>query len=225
MKKIIYILPLFLILGFAFPLLAANNVQVTSQTARQTNVSEVSSESSVQNRNQVMTQNEGEESGLQVETAEKEGTESGRGEGFLKRSPVALEHMSAVALKVQELLQLRTEGGIGDQVRQIARDQIQSQIQIQEQVDKVDSRGKLVKLLLGPDYKALKNINQLMEQNRQRIQLLQELQNQLVSQVDKINIEETIQALIQENTSLQEAISAEEKTKSLLGWFLKLFVK
>ena len=145
--------------------------------------------------------------------------------GFLKRSPVALEHMSAVALKVQELLQLRTEGGIGDQVRQIARDQIQSQIQIQEQVDKVDSRGKLVKLLLGPDYKALKNINQLMEQNRQRIQLLQELQNQLVSQVDKINIEETIQALIQENTSLQEAISAEEKTKSLLGWFLKLFVK
>jgi len=179
----------------------------------------------VKNQNQVTTQNEGEDSELQIETAEKESTEEGRGEGLLKRSPVAIEHMSLVAQKVQELLQIKTTGGIGDQVREIAREQDMSQTQVQEQINKIDSKGQLAKSLFGPDYKALKSMNQIMEQNQLRIQALEELQNQLTNQADKTTIEETIQALIQQNTSLEEAIMLESQTKSLFGWLVKLFVK
>jgi len=106
-------------------------------------------------QNQVKTQNQSEDQQLQVETQEQEGTQSGRGEGMEIRSQTAVQNMSIVAQKVQEMLQLKTTGGIGDQVRQIARDQNQAQTRIQEHLDKIESKGGVAKFFFGPDYKAL----------------------------------------------------------------------
>jgi hypothetical protein len=167
----------------------------------------------------------GEEQNLQVSTSEQEGTDSGNGVGLENKSSIAVEHMSTVAQKVQELLQVRTIGGIGDQVRAIAQEQNQAQDRIQLQLDKVNAKGNLAKTLFGPDYKALIALEQQMEQNRLRIEQLQKLMLDVSNTGDKTAIQSTIDALIQENTSLQDIISLENGTRSLFGWLVKLFVK
>lgn len=181
--------------------------------------------SQVKNQNQVSTQNMGEESNLMVSTSEQEGTTSGRGTGLANKNAVAVEHMSIVAQKVQELLQVRTTGGVGDQVRIIAQEQNKSQDQIQLQLDKIGVKGSLAKALFGPDYKALESLEQQMEQNQLRIEKLQELKLEFTNTGDQTAVQETIDALIQENTSLQEILSFEGGTKSLFGWLVRLFVK
>ena len=159
----------------------------------------------VQNQNQVITQDQGE--GLQI------------------RNQTAIENMSTVAAQVQQLLQVRTTGGIGEQVRLIAQEQNQAQTQIQNQLNKLESKGKMARFLSGTDYGAVKNLKAQLVQNQVRIDQLTELQNQLVNQGDITMVQETIQALIAENTSLQERITSEEGTKSMFGWLFRFFAR
>lgn len=173
-------------------------------------------------QNQVKTQNQGESQQLQVETQEQESTESGQGEGLETRSQTAVQNMGTVAQQVQEMLQLKTTGGIGGQVREIARDQDQAQTQIQEQLDKIESKGNVAKFFFGPDYKGISEAQKLLEQNRLRIQQLQQLQTQLENTGDQTLIESAIQALEQQNISLQNRLDVENKTFSLFGWLAKL---
>lgn len=180
---------------------------------------------SVMNQNQVKTQNEGEEQQLMVQTEEQEETKEGT-KSAAPRSEVALEHMSEVAKGVEAILMTKTlKGGIGDQVRQIAQDQKQSQDQVKLQIDKVASRSGLVKSLIGSDFKALNNIEKQIIQNQVRIQHLTDLQNQLTNKGDITMVQEVINALVQQNTSLQEMVDSENMRGSLFGWLVKLLVK
>lgn len=179
----------------------------------------------VKNQNQVSTRNMGEETNLQVSTSEEEGSKSGGGVGLTSKNANAVEHMSIVAKTVQELLQIRTSGGIGDQVREVARDQNQAQIQIQDQIGNIESKGSFAKSLFGPDYKGLNALQQQIEQNQLRIQKLQTLMTQLTNQSDKTTIQAVIQAMTDQNTTLQDMVNVELQTKSLFGWLVKLFSK
>jgi len=234
-KKLLLVLPLALI--FTFPVAAksensmqdAGSVQQTqqaqqTQVMQQVKVSPSPIGNSVQNQNQVSTQNKGEDTQLQVTTQEQENFNE-QGEGLQTRNQAATQNMSIVAQKVLELLQTGTPGKIGDQVRQIAQEQNQAQNQIREQINKIESRENLLKSLVGSDFGAIKNLERLLEQNRLRIQQLEQLQNQLSNKADLTTVQETIQALVQENTSLQEFINTEEKTVSLFGWLFKLFAR
>ncbi|MFH1280237.1 MAG: hypothetical protein ABII08_01325 [Candidatus Beckwithbacteria bacterium] len=177
----------------------------------------------VQNQNQVKTQNAGEDSQLQVNTQEQESQGMPKGES--PRSETAKENMSVVAQKIEELLTTKTtEGGIGEQVKQIAQEQTQAQDQIQTELAKVDSRGGLLKSLIGPNYQALKNMQKQREQNQLRIQQLEQMKNQLINLGEITMVQETIQALTEQDTALQDRIALEEQTGSLLGWLFKLFV-
>ena len=135
-----------------------------------------------------------------------------------------LETRSQVATQVQEMLQVRTEGGIGEQVREIAQAQNQAQNQIQEHLNKLDEKGKFWKFMFGPNYQALGDLNQQLEQNQLRIQTLQTLQNQLTNQADQTMIQEAIEAMIEQNTALQEMINAQGQARSLFGWLVKLLI-
>ncbi len=179
----------------------------------------------VKNQNQVSTRNMGEETNLQVKTSEEEGTKSGNGVGLTNKNANAVEHMSIVAKTVQVLLQIKTVGGIGDQVREVARDQNQAQIQIQDQIGNIESKSAFVKTLFGPDYKGIKALQQQVEQNQLRIQKLQVLMSQLTNQSDKTAVQTVIQAMTDQNTALQDMVNVELQTKSLFGWLAKLFSK
>lgn len=209
MKKLILILPLFTVLFVAMPILAKNTNSASGNQAQ----------------NQVQTQNQGEVQEVQVQAQEAENFGGGQGEGLQIRNQNAVTNMGEVAIQVQEMLQIRTSGGIGEQVRAIAQAQNQEQTQIQEHVLKMEARGNLFKFMFGPDFKAVDNLTQAVEQNQNRIQLLQELQTQLTNAGDKTMIQATIEAMIQQNTVLQEMIQAENQTRSLFGWLVKMFAK
>jgi len=215
MKKLLYILPLFLVFGLVFPTLAANNNGLGQQNA------DASQQAQVQN--QVQTQNQGEEQQVQVQNQEQENLGDGQEDGLQNRNQNAIQNMSEVAKQVQQLLQIRTTGGIGEQVRQIAQEQNQAQIQIQEQLNKLESKNGLARFFSGTDYGAVKNLRAQLVQNQARIKQLEQLQNQLSNQEDITMVQATVQALIQENTSLQERITTEEQTRSIFGWLFKLF--
>lgn len=231
MKKLGLTFILFLVLSLIWPVMAksetlsAKNSGLGEQAQTQLMISPSATGISVKNQNQIKTQNQGEETQIQTQNQEEETQGEGAGEGLQNRNQNALENMSMVAQKVQELLQTKTTGGIGEQVREIARDQNQAQLQIEEEMGKINSKGKLARLFTGTDHQAVKNLERHLEQNRLRIEQLEQLQNQLKNQDDLAMVQEAIQALIQENTSLQEMIEAEEQVKSFFGWLLKLLVK
>lgn len=169
-------------------------------------------------------QNQGEDAQIQTNTQEQESKNTTKSAS--PRSETAKENMSTVSQKVEELLTTQTEkGGIGEQVSQIAQEQKQAQTQIQAHLNKLESKGKLARLLTGTDYGVVKNLKAQLVQNQLRIEQLTQLQNQLINQGDIAMVQETIQALIQENTSLQEKIIEEEQTKSLLGWLFRFLAK
>ncbi len=197
--------------------------QQQNQMQQQIRVSPLPTGIQVQNQNRTQTQNQGEEQQIRVQTREKEAT--GVGEQLQTRSQTALEHMSEVAKQVQQLLQIRTSGGIGEQVREIAREQNQAHTRIQEELNRLDSRSRLVRFLAGTDHKAVKNLKAQIKQNRVRIRQLEQLQTQISNQGEASLIQATIQALIQENASLAERIKAEEQTKGLFGWLFRLFAR
>ena len=229
MKKILFILPVFVVFGLVSLTFAIKNNEVGAQTGQQVqkqlNASPTPTGNQVQNQNQINTQNQGENSQLQVGTQEQEGLSEGQEEGSQNRNQNAVENMSEVAKQVQQLLQVRTEGGIGQRVRQIAQEQNQAQTQIQEQLNKLESKGKLARILTGTDYGAIKNLKAQLEQNQLRIRQLEQLKTQLLNQGDITMVQATIEALVQQNTSLQEQITAEEGTKSLFGWLFRFFAK
>jgi len=215
MKKILLSLLLFILVT---PVIAVQNSGTGTQTGTP---SKKVSPTGNQVQNQVQTQNQGAESQLQVNTQENLGT--GSGEGLETRSQNAIRNMSEVAKQVQEMLQIRTTGGIGDQVRTIAREQNQAQEQIENSMNKMENKNVVLKKLFGPDYKSIKNLNQLIEENNLRIQQLEELLNQVQNYADTTQIQETIQSILSQNTALQERIQEEERIGSIFGWLVKFF--
>lgn len=204
---------------------AQNSQQVQQQNQVQLNVSITPTGYQVQNKNQIKIQNEGEESQLQVQTQEEESLGQDESNGSQNRNENAMEHMSEVAKYVQLLQQTRTSGGIGESVRIIARQQNQAQNEIQAELDKLESKSKFAKFISGSNYGALNNLAKQLEANELRIESLNELKNQLSNQADINMIQETIEALNQENISIQERIDSEIQTRSLFGWLFKLFAK
>lgn len=219
MKKILVFLTLLVLSGFS--------VQAAQNKAGAQNGGGAGTGAQIQNQNQVQTQNQGEEQQLQIQTREQEQTGASQGGGIntQNRSKNAEEHMSAVAEKVQELQQIREEGGLGEQVRQIAQEQSTAQDTIKQNVDKLNSRSALKKFILGSDYTAIKNLKNQLTANKLRITQLEELKTQLINQDDVIIIQSTIETLIQQNTILENQIKTEEGTKSMFGWMMRFFSK
>jgi len=140
------------------------------------------------------------------------------------RSAIARDHMNNVAEAVEQLLVAREEkGGIGQEVREVAQQQKQAQEEVRQQLEKMENRRGLLKKLIGPNFKAIRNVRQHLAQNQSRIERLEQLKDQLSIQADKDDVDQTIQALKEQGQVLQEQISAEERAKSIFGWLFKLF--
>lgn len=217
----------FLALGLALPAFAVKETNPGQQVKQQVQEQKQSTTSPSPQKDQEEDEEQEEEQEESSEpTATAEGEKNSRSKKPNPRSETAREHMSLVAQKVEELLAARTiKGGLGEQVRQIAQEQKQNLTQTQDGLNKLEARGELVKKLFGPDYKAIKNLNQQIEQNRLRISQLEQLKNQVQNQADKSLLQEAIEAFIAQNTALEEVVQSEENTSSLLGWLFKLLAK
>ncbi|EKD52642.1 MAG: hypothetical protein ACD_61C00282G0004 [uncultured bacterium] len=185
------------------------------------------------NENQIQVQNRGEDNQIETSNNEQEdgneledGSEKVATKEASPRSERALEHMSEVAKQVEILLMARTtKGGIGEEVRQVARDQKQAQSRIETELRKIIGRGSILKALLGPDYKALKNMQEQIVQNELRIQQLEEMKATLTLKTDIAMVDEAIDLMTEQNVLLQEKVASEEKTASMFGWLFRYFLK
>jgi len=235
MRKLLVFVGIIAILFYSSAVYSSKNEGTEAQEQQKILVSPSATESMVQNENQIKTQNQGEDSQLKIENQEEEKLgEKGDSEDKSKdetkdessRSDTAKKNMSDVAKKVEELLTTESaQGGIGEQVREVAREQKQAQENIKTELGKIDNRSKLLKSLIGPNYQALKNMQKQMEQNQSRIKELEQLVTQLTNQSDITMVQEAIQALTKQNVLLQDRIVLEEQTRSMLGWLFKLFEK
>ena len=158
--------------------------------------------------------------------ATQEGRAKKGAKSMSHRSAVARAHMSNVAKAVERLLMVKIgKGGIGQQVREIAREQKQAQEETRQQLETMEARRGFLKRLIGPNFKAINGIKKHLQQNRLRIRRLEQLKNKLSDQAVKNDVDQTIRALDEQGRALRGQVRAEEQTKSVFGWLFRLFSK
>lgn len=143
------------------------------------------------------------------------------------QSSMGEEHRSTVANFVQSLLKVasRSEGGIGEQVREIAQAQNDSKEKEADAIESIQKRNKIKTFLIGTNYKNLGKLRSEMVQTRNRIEQLTRLMEQTINTADKTELQNQIQTLEQEKQKIDDFLKANENKFSLFGWFVKLFNK
>jgi len=135
------------------------------------------------------------------------------------------QHQNVVREAVHALLASEDlVGGIGQQVSAVAREFNNSVDKTIQAEEKIRNRHPILKWIIGGVKDAAEEINQEVEQNRNRIELLKQLQEQnwISSEVKAILVEQ-IQNMEEEQNRLEEMAQQELKTKGIVGWFLGLF--
>lgn len=223
MKK--YLVLSFLFLLVSTPILAKTSVGAQNQQNKPEIVTSQSNNSNqavstvnptgiqVKNQNQVKTQNQGEDQNLSVSTQESE-----------QLNQAVDEDVAKVSDQVQELIEtVGAKSGIGQQVKEIAQNQQKVQEKIQSSFYELKSRGSFVRLLVGSDKKLTQALENMTEENQQTIEKLVELRNKTQNQSELDQLEETINLMISQNTSLQNKLAKEKQVNGLFGWFVNLF--
>lgn len=142
----------------------------------------------------------------------------------MNRSERAEERMSDVAKSVQLLLDNPDkEGGIGEEVRGIAKQQQDSQEDLEENLDNIHTRNGLTKFIIGPDRKALNSIKKETSQIDGRITKLKSLLSSIVNEQEQENLNTLIEDLEGQRNDLLETVEFEDSSFSLLGWMKRLF--
>lgn len=171
--------------------------------------------SQIKNQNQVQTQNQREEQELSIKAQENE-----------QLNQTISTDITKVSDQVHELIStVGTKGGIGQEVKEIAQSQVKLQDEIKSTLQELKSRGIVSKFFLGSDKKLVKTMQQQMEQNHLMVKQLEELKLQTKNSGDLKQLQETIDLMTYQNTSLQEKIDREYKINGMFGWLLNLFQK
>jgi len=139
---------------------------------------------------------------------------------------ISENHRSAVANFVQYLLQVADrEGGVGKEVREIAKSQNDSATTTISAIKKVGDRGSVRKFFFGSDYKNLGVIRSELATTTQNIAKLKIAINKVVSEVDRVELNVQIQNLETELAKINTYLTTKENIFSLFGWFNKLINK
>jgi hypothetical protein len=131
------------------------------------------------------------------------------------------DHRSEVADFVKSLNDVADieEGGIGKQVRTVARAQRLSADKVVSLMDDVKTRGGLVRFLFGPRKDGLDGIQEEIAANNARIAIL----NSVIAQINDADIKailaKQVENLQQETTNLTSFVNGELDKSSLLAWF------
>jgi chromosome segregation ATPase len=128
--------------------------------------------------------------------------------------------------EVEQLMSMDKLGEeVGEQVKQMAKEQKTAQGSIGEDLAKLNARKGVLKALFGPDHAAVQNLQKEISRNQMRINILEKIQAQVKNQADQTQLKVATQALVEQNTALQQKVQAEEQTKSLFGWMIRMFQK
>ncbi len=137
------------------------------------------------------------------------------------------ERRGAVVNFVQSLLRVadRQEGGLGEQVRAIAREQEASSERALEARARIEQRSRFRTFLFGSDYKNLGALRSEVVQTQNRLRQLNQTLSGVVAEEEKLELQSQIQAVMEEQMQLEAFVQTQEAKISLFGWLTKFFNK
>lgn len=135
------------------------------------------------------------------------------------------EHKSIVATSVQSLLKVaeKEKGGIGDKIKEIAKEQNDNKDDVADQINRIKNRSGFKTFFIGTDYKNIGQLRSKMVRTSNQIDRLKELLGQTTKAESKTAIQAQIQILEQEQQKIGDLLKDNESKFSLFGWFVKLF--
>ncbi|MEK9177050.1 MAG: hypothetical protein AAB923_02020, partial [Patescibacteria group bacterium] len=134
------------------------------------------------------------------------------------------EHKSAVAKAVASLIAAADrDGGIGEEVREIAMEQQAVHEEVAEGMEKVETRNPLITFLFGTDYKTLGALRSSLVTSQNGIDRLMAARDRATDPAVQVELDVEIQALEEENAHAETFIEENESKFSLLGWLVKFF--
>lgn len=141
------------------------------------------------------------------------------------KSKMGEEHRSAVANFVQGLLKVaeRQPGGIGEQVREVARAQNDVEDKVVEAVDKIKTRSKVRQFFFGTDNQAVKELKKQILEARNRLTQLERAGGSVSDPAAREELRQQIENFKAEINRLAAETQSEEKKFSLFGWAKKIF--
>ena len=172
----------------------------------------ISHQYKIENREQLQTM---------LQQREQEFDEETRNYGQAKK--LTYENQNQVRLAVHALLGMENiTGGIGSQVSAVARqfnNSLQNTLRAEE---KIQERNAFVKFFIGGDQEAAEELEQEMNQNRQRIQELKQLKEQCDCEEGVKNMfQEQIQNMEQEQNRLEQLAQEEKQNRGIFGWLFQ----
>ncbi len=147
-------------------------------------------------------------------------TESDNGRGGM----MSESHRSVMASFVQSLLaDSERDGGIGAEVRAVAKSQEDSASTTVDAIAHMENRGSMMSFFLGTDWR---NVGTLRSQIAKDTTDIGRLQAAIASTTDtgvKTSLETQVTALTAEQAKVQAFVDAHANSFSLFGWFTRLF--
>jgi hypothetical protein len=143
---------------------------------------------------------------------------------YVPQNQATQQHAAQVQSTVQNMIQLSYQinnESLGNQIRTMAQEQINSEDNANQALEKAQMRSNFAKFFVGADYAQLKIVKQEMEQNQLRIQALQQMCDQISNESDRTELKNQLQTLEEQNISLQDQLRNEESGFSLFGWIIK----
>jgi len=234
MKKILIILPiLFLISLTAFTVAIAQNTENGNQNQNeiQQREQERTQEEEQQNQDDLIIAPRGEQAKagttneLRTMIQEEQQEMNQEVQLFGDKKQKVYQNQNEVRLAVHSLLAMEDlVGGIGPQVSQIAQEfnnSVQATIVVEE---KIQNRNMIVRFFAGGDQEAAGELEGEINQNRLKVQQLNQLREQCDCDEEIKNIfQEQIQNIEQEQNRLQQLVEKEKQTKGIWGWIKSLF--
>ncbi len=136
------------------------------------------------------------------------------------------DQKSAVSIVVKNLLSIAgRDGGIGADVRLVAQEQASTSAQVKADMDELNSESKVKVFLFGPNYKNLGELRSSIVTTQNHIERLKKAEQRTTSTSTKAELAVQIKALEDVASSTDVFIKANESKLSVLGWFVKIFVK
>lgn len=140
-----------------------------------------------------------------------------------KGQSVKQQRRSQVANAIQNMIRISEKNeGIGEQVRVIAQNQNRIHIDLEKNLEKIQERSRVMNFLVGPNYKAINQAKKIMTENKEQIQQLKEVKQQLQNELDVEELAEQIKQLEQVQIDAENDLKNVKKGFSLFGWLNKL---
>jgi len=133
-------------------------------------------------------------------------------------------HRSTVAQFVQKLHEIAssTSRGIGEQVREVAREEDESKDKTAENIKALDSQSAFMKFLVGVSDNNVKELQNSVATIQNHIEKLNQIKASSTPEVQK-SLTTEAETLAAEQARVQSVIDANKNRISLFGWFFNLF--